>query len=291
MNKGALAVILAATLWGVDGVVLRPALYSLDVKVIVFLEHLIAFSLMAIPLFLERKALKKLVIKDWLAFFWIALFGGALGTMAITKALFLVDFNHISVILILQKLQPLFAILLAWILLKERPKKTFFFWAVMAIVGSYLITYGFEVPSVQGNSILIAALLSLAAAFSFGSSTVFGKFTVSRVSFRIATYLRFGLTTLVMFFFVAASGFSGISDIEGTHILRLILIAVTTGGLAIIIYYYGLKKVPASKATIYELAFPVTAVLLPYLISGALLSIGQFIGALLIIISMMMITK
>jgi drug/metabolite transporter (DMT)-like permease len=176
---GALCIIIAASLWGVDGVVLRPKLYSLDVPVVVFLEHFIAFLVMILFLAIsfvfgykilkkDFAELKKLGSKDWVLFFFIALLGGAIGTMAITKALFYVNFQGLSVIVILQKLQPLFAILLAIIMLKERPKPTFYIWAAIALIGSYLLTFGFNMPVFAGNKLFVASMLSLLAAFSWG---------------------------------------------------------------------------------------------------------------------------
>jgi len=73
--------------------------------------------------------------------------------------------------------------------------------------------------------------------------------------------------------------------------LILIIIAVTTGSGAIFIYYWGLRKVPASKATIYELGFPISAVIFDYLIHRSIMSGGQFLGAGFIIFSMIMIVR
>jgi drug/metabolite transporter (DMT)-like permease len=289
---GAIAIIVAAALWGIDGVVLRPSLYSLDVPVVVFLEHFIAFALMSVFFIYEIKELNKLRKGDWMSFIWVAVFGGAIGTMAITQALFLVNFHNLSAIIILQKLQPLFAIFIAIILLKERPQKRFYLWAVLAIVGSYFITFGFNQPVFEGNAILVASLLSLLAAFAFGSSTTFGKKAVAKVNFRVATYIRFGLTSLIMFAIVIATGsLFKIVAVGTSQIIMLFLIAITTGGTAIFIYYYGLKRVMASKATIYELAFPITAVILDYVINKSIMSPGQWLGAALIIVSMIMITR
>lgn len=298
MNKkylpiiSATCVMFAATLWGLDGIVLRPKLYHLDVPVVVFLEHLIAFAFMAIFLFFERKELKKLNRKDWLAFLWIALFGGAIGTMAITKALFYVGFVHLSVVILLQKLQPVFGISLAMLILKEKPKKDFFLLALSALIGSYFVTFGFNRPHFDtGNLTLVAAMLSILAAFAFGSCTVFGKQALKKINFRVGTYLRFGLTTLLMFLIVAATNrFDKFSAITIPNIWTLLIIVFSTGGVAIFIYYYGLKRVKASHATIYELMFPVSAIIFDYFIHGTILSPGQLLGAIVLIGSITKIT-
>ncbi|MCK5453220.1 MAG: EamA/RhaT family transporter, partial [Calditrichia bacterium] len=75
-------VIIAAGLWGVDGIVLRPSLFGLPVPLVVFIESTIVAVLLT-PFFLRRfPEIRKLEKKDWLVFFGIAVTGGALGTMA-----------------------------------------------------------------------------------------------------------------------------------------------------------------------------------------------------------------
>lgn len=296
---GALAVFFSAALWGVDGIVLRPSLYDLSVYIVVFLGHLIAFAFMA-PFFIrEWKETKKLNLVDWISMGLVALLGGAIGTVAITKSLFIVGFqgytelSSLSGVLILQKLQPVFAILLAILFLGEKPKKSFYPWAIVALLGSYLITFGFYTPQFSSNSFFIASMLSLLAAFSFGSSTVLGKRVLNRINFRVTTYLRFGLTSLIMLFIIAITNkFAAFSSVSlHPHITTLILIAFTTGGAAIFLYYWGLKRIMASRATLYELGFPLTAIALDYMVNGQLMSPGQFLGAGLIILSIIIITR
>jgi drug/metabolite transporter (DMT)-like permease len=278
---GALAVMFAAMLWGIDGAVLTPQLYTLDVVNVVFLLHALAFLFMIPLLWVEIKELKKLNSKDWLAFCWIALFGGAVGTMAITQALFLVHFVPLSVPILIQKLQPLFAIFLALIILKEKPSKEFYAYGALALAGSYLITFGFESPVISlENKTLVAAGLGLVAAFAFGSCTTVGRYAVEKINYRVSTYLRFGMTALLMAALVLALGKLGnFAAITQFQWLVMLVIVFTTGGVAIGIYYYGLRFVPAAKATFYELAFPATAIVLDFVLNGKILSLGQFAGA------------
>jgi len=290
---GALCIIFAAALWGLDGIVLRPSLYHLDVPVVVFLEHSIAFLLMSVFLMYEVRYIRRFTTKAWISMFWVALFGGAIGTMAITKALFLVNFQHLSAIIILQKLQPIFAIFLAYIILKERPPRQFYTWTIIALIGSYLVTFGIALPDFSGSSIAFAAMLSLLAAFAWGSSTVLGRNALkSGASFQLATYVRFGLTSMIMLaFLLATSRRDAFITLTQPNLVTLVIIALTTGGTAIFIYYYGLKKIPASRATIYELAFPVTAVLLDYFVNNSIMGPAQWVGAALIFGAMIRITQ
>lgn len=303
----ALAIMVAATLWAVDGILLTPWITDLglwDVPTFVFMLHAVAAIFLSYFLITKKEELKRLNKKDWIAFNLTGLFGGAIGTMAIIAAIINVYTNdlNISVILLLQKLQPVFAILLALSFLKERPKKIFFFLAIIALIGSYFLTFGFDKIDFSTNNMLAPALLAILAAFSFGSSTVFSKKAITKISHGLGTSLRFTITTGIMLIIITVisllnsagintgyEGFAGFKAINWEIFGVFILIALTTGGTAIFIYYWGLKRILASRSTIYELMFPVSAIILEYFIHDKMLTTGQWIGALVVIISITII--
>lgn len=292
-NYAPLFVIVAAALWGVEGIVLTPSLYSLPVPFVVFIQSgLISFIL--IPLIFKfRHELQELKLKDWLSFLGVAVFGGAIGTMAITKALFYVNFVNLSIVILIQKLQPLFALLLAAIILKEKLPKRFFIWALLAVAGTILMTFGLNMPNLDtGDKTIYAALFALIASFSFGFSTVLSKRALKNTSFELATYLRFSFTAFIMLLIVLSlNQFSAINSVTSTELIAFLLIAFTTGGSAIFLYYYGLKNISASVATICELAFPITAVLLEYILRDNILDAFQWVGVIILITSIFKVTK
>jgi len=282
---GTLAISISAIMWGFDGVVLTPRLSNLDVGWVVFILHAIPFLLMNIFMFKQYKNLSTFVKQDFILFFLVALLGGAIGTIAIVKALFLVDFHQLSVVVLLQKLQPIFAIILAAILLKEKIKKHFIIWASLAILSSYFLAFGISIPNITADDRTIqAALFALLAAFSFGSSTVFSKKILMNHNFVTATFFRYGLTSLLMLIFIIATGSMSEFDLTTkTNWIYFVIIGLTTGSGAIMIYYYGLRRVKAIVATISELLFPISAILFDYLFNGNVLSPIQLVAAVLMV--------
>jgi drug/metabolite transporter (DMT)-like permease len=278
---GAIAISVAAAFWGVDGVVLTPRLYNLNVAFVVFMLHALAFLIMNTFLFGEYRKIRTLSTSDTFTFFLIALFGGALGTMAIVHALFLVNFEKLTIVILLQKLQPIFAIALAMIFLKERMRRYYFIWASLAIIAGYFLTFGTTLPNFKtGDKTLEAALFSLLAAFSFGSSTVLSKKILGKYSFYTATFFRYGFTTVIMFIYIVSMGlYFQFDAVTPQNWLIFFIIAITTGSGAIFMYYYGLRKVRAVIATICELFFPITAIILDYIINDQRLSWVQWISA------------
>lgn len=279
---GITSVIFAAILWGLDGVALTPRLFNLNVGFVVLMLHLIPFAIMNLFLFKNYKYLFKFSKEDYIYLFLVALFGGAIGTLAIVKALFLVNFQNLSVVILLQKLQPVFAIILAAILLKEKIKKEFILWAGVAIIASYFLAFGFKLPVLSGNY-FYASMYALLAAFSYGSATVFGKKVLNKYSFHTSTFYRFFFTSIIMLIYILLTKSMQFSQITQMNWIIFLIITFTTGSAAIFLYYYGLKKIKASISTICELFFPISAIVFDYFINGNVLTFVQWIAAIVMI--------
>lgn len=293
-HYGAGLVCLAATMWGFDGIVLTPRLFKLNVAYVVFVLHLLPFIGMTL-LFgrKEFKNIKKLSREDLFFYFMIALFGGALGTLSIVKALFLVNFNHLTVVTLLQKLQPVFAILLAKFILGEKVGKNFLFWAGAALVSGYFLTFQLSLPHLSlDDKMGEASLFAILAAFSFGSSTVFGKKILANSSFRTALYTRYMFTSIITGLIVGFNGnFHWFMKTTPHQWMIFIIIGLTTGSGAIMLYYIGLRYIKANIATICELCFPVSSILFDYIFNGKILSPIQFLSAGMLLFSIYRITK
>jgi drug/metabolite transporter (DMT)-like permease len=282
---GALAVSISAIMWGFDGIVLTPRLYNLDVGYVVFMLHLIPFAIMNLFLYKQYRHIKNFTASDYLLIGLIALFGGAIGTMAIVKALFLVNFKKLTIVVLLQKLQPVFAIALASLVLKEKMGKNFLLWASLAILAGYFLTFGFNAPNLEGGSNTVyAALFALLAAFSFGSSTVLSKKILEKYTFYTATFFRYAFTSIIMFFVVLFTAkFVEFQNTTANNWVIFIIIAFTVGSGAIFLFYFGLKKVRAIIATICELFFPISAIIFDYIFNGQKLSAIQWVSAAVMI--------
>jgi len=77
----------------------------------------------------------------------------------------------------------------------------------------------------------------------------------------------------------------------GSQWKYLLAITFSTGLVALIIYYYGLQRVAASRAAILELAWPLSSVIIGWLWLHQGLTLSQAIGALLLTATTFLITK
>jgi len=289
---GALLICAAATLWGVDGVVLTPRLSGLPVLVVVLLLHAVPFLLMQPFLHRSYRPVARLPPAGQLTLLLVALCGGLVGTLAIVKALFLTHFDRLSVVVLLQKLQPVFAILLAALLLGERLTPRFILWAVVAMAGAYTLTFGLGMPDIADSpSQVEASLWALLAAAAFGSATVLGKRLLGYLDFKQATFARYGVTTVLALAALVASGTGlGLGSITTGQWGLILLIGLTSGSGAIFAYYHGLTRIRASAATICELCLPLSAVVLDYLVNDSVLAPWQWVGAALLTLAITRVT-
>ena len=286
-----LAIIIAALLWSLDAL-LRQSLYSLSPLLVIALEHGIG-SLLFTPVIIKHWVkLKALKQTAWISLLWISILGGICGTYFYTKALSYIGYIDLSVVVLLQKFQPLFAVSLAAIILKEKLSNRYLVLALFAMIGGYLVTFGNEPISNGDNNTLIAALFSLLAAFCWGSSTVLGKQALMFLPYSFVTALRLIITTIVSMLIIIYSDFNIIySHISYKQWKILLLIVISTGTVALFIYYYGLKKLPASHTTLFELFWPLSAVIIDWIIIGNPLSIPQLSGAVILLASMTILTQ
>lgn len=267
-------VVIGAALWGSDAFFRRTLALELPATVIVAAEHLIITALLLPVVWASRDALKRFGPADWLS---LVVIGS--GSSAFATVLFTMSFTYgdPNTPLLLQKLQPLFAVGAAAVILRERVGPRFFVFLAVAMSGAYLIT--FPDPWAVGFERLAPAVLAIGAAVLWAMGTVLGRRMTALVSPTRLTALRItiGLAVLAPIA-VVQNGFADSSRLIADSFGPLILLALVPGLLALLVYYRGLKSTPASAASIAELAFPLTAVCLNYLAFDAVLTGSQVLG-------------
>lgn len=291
MSLGWILIVIAATMWGIDGILLTPRYFSygfFDVKFIVFVSHLVPTIILSILFFGEYKKIKYFEKNDFIYYGLIALFGGTIGTLSIVKALQLSNFS-LSLVTVIQKMQPIFAVILAYFLLNEKPKKRFYIIFVITLISLYFLIFGLNNPTLLPKNNLSAAFYSLLAAVSFGSSTVFGKKIVNKFSFVTTTFYRFLFTTIISGILLVIFSKSSIESariyFSNSNIYTLTTIIAVYSLSAILLYYKGMITTKATYATICELAYPLSSVIVEAIVFKRILSSVQLLFAAILVIS------
>jgi drug/metabolite transporter (DMT)-like permease len=305
---GPLLIVGASLLWSIDGFIRASSLYALPPVLMTFWEHFLGLFLITPFFWSKRHEIKTLTRKDWMPILAIAFFAGPLAGIFYTYALTQISFANFSIVVLLQQTQPIWAILIAGIMLKEKITAKFLILAAVAMSGVYLIVFKVLVPNLNtGNGTALAGMLALLAAMAWGSATSFGKYVLHKVSFGTMAFLRFSLASLFAFIlfgiFSAVQAVTGAKDIFGkAHNLNqlfslttaqwenLVLIVLISGAGAMLVYYFGLKQTKARVATICELAWPASSLVIGILFFKNTFNVTQIVGIVLLIAAMISIS-
>ena len=288
---GPVLIIIAALLWALDGVI-RRGLYSFEPIHIIFFEHAIGF-LILLPFALPALRKSSFTKKEWGVLALVSLLSGLLGTLFFTTALLKTMFISFSVVFLLQKLQPLFAIATARIFLKEPLPPRYIRLALCALLAAYFVTFPLgKVNFETGAGTAMAALFALLAAIAWAISTTFSKIALANHNPRAVTFIRFAITTTLAFLAIVI--FSKVDTLRaptGGEFIRFLIIALSTGMVALLIYYKGLKTTPVRVSTILELTFPFVAIMIDVFLYKSVLHWSQYVAAALLLFVMYRITK
>jgi len=278
-------------MWAFDGII-RRSLFTLPSITIVFYEHLFG-AVILLPYFIRTFNKEGLTRKEFFLLLFISMFSGVLGTLWFTTALLKTSFISFSVVYLIQKLQPIFAISAAAIVLKEKITKSYIKWAVLALIAAYFVTFknGY-INFATGTGTIIAALYALGAAFAWGSSTAFSKLALIKRPSMYITSLRFLLTAILGLGMVFVFGQSkSLASPTFSQLSRFLLIAVSTGMVSVAIYYRGLKKVQANVSTILELVYPLLAVFIDATLYKSFLAPTQYLAGGVLLFAIYKISK
>lgn len=292
-KRGPLIVFLASLLWATDNP-FRSPLYQggLSVPFVGFLEHLLN-SIVSLPgLIKHRMALKKLTAKQLAGLLYIGAGASALGALLFVQGAVEMNYNF-TIAALLQKLQPVFAILLATIFLKEKLESNFWMLALPALIGAYLVTFGLASPmalfSSGGHLKLIGPILAILAAVLWAGGTVVGRALLADLDFEFVNGMRFLFGFLFLACYLPFAGGAQFSHMTEFFWRNVVIIALVSGFFPLLIYYYGLKFTKASVATLMELGYPLALTVVNWIFLGIKLNSWQILGALVLLVSVTML--
>ena len=293
---GILFVILACLLWGMDTLIRYPLVdRGIHPVTIVFLEHCFLVLIFSTPLISQIKRIGELKLVDLFSFLIIGGFGSAIATVAFTESF---QYLNPSLVILLQKLQPLVAIILAAIVLKEEIKKEFILWAGICLIGGLLVSS----PDIERfYKLMVSNMGTVTSDFAFkgyglvgvsilgwGATTVFGK-RLSLAGFEPKSIMagRFLTGLLVLIPFVQWN--KSLILPNGEDYLKILIMVIISGALAMWFYYQGLKRLPAKTTAIAEMFFPFFAIIANWIFLGKQLTELQLLGGAILIFGSLVI--
>ncbi len=287
---GTFYVIFACLLWGMDTLIRYPLVESgTNPITIVFYEHCILALIFSVGLLPNLRRIGELKLADIFSFLVIGCLGSAIATVAFTESF---RYLNPSLVILLQKLQPVVAIGLAAVVLKEELQKQFVVWAGVCLFGGLLVSspdierfYGLLVSdfgAVTSDVALRGYGLVGVSILGWGATTVFGK-RLSLVGFETRSIMggRFLLGLVALVPFVQFD--RALILPRGEDYLRILIMVIISGALAMWLYYQGLRRLSAKTTAVAEMFFPFFAIIVNWIFLGKELSQLQLIGGAILI--------
>jgi drug/metabolite transporter (DMT)-like permease len=275
-------VALGASLWATDAIFRSQIVGAFTATEIVAISHLVCAPICLMIAWPYRKLISKLSRKDWVTLLFLAAGPSSLAMVMFTQS-FATAGNY-NVPILVQKLQPAFAIALAAIFLGERPKRMFWVLAPTAMLGAFLISFGWTgCPNCLNGPDPWPVALAFGAAFIWGAGTVVGRHLVLHHPWQMITSLRYLVALPILWAFVVGQGGMTFSKPLMDSMFVFAVMAIGPGLIALFIYYSGLTFTSASVATIAELAYPAAAIGVNWLLLDQELTQAQITGTIVLL--------
>ena len=287
---GTFFIMIACFTWALDALIRYPLLSAgYSTLQIVLIEHVTLVLFVSTMLWRYRHVYRHMSISGFSSLFFIGGIGSAIGTLAFTEAF---HYLNPTIVILLQKLQPIVAILLAYWLLKEHIEGRFLQWAAVILLGSFVMMW----PDLRalGNaqwyyssdtiSLLKGYGYTLIAVVAWGAATVCGKYlSHQNIPANAIMSGRFvaGLLVLLPMALVQSNGLSLMTPVD---LSLVVVMALLSGFIGMWFYYQGLKTIPAQLATLAELSFPVFAAVINWVFLDMGLTGYQIIGGMMLIL-------
>lgn len=293
---GTFLVILACLFWGMDTLIRYPLVErGINPITIVFYEHFILTLIFSLGLIPAIKRIGELKIADVFSFIVVGGIGSAVATVAFTESF---QYLNPSLVILLQKFQPLVVILLSSLILKEEIQKGFLIWASICLIGGLLISSPdivrfYDLMRTNFNTVisdtaLQGYMLVGVSIVGWGATTVFGK-RLTIVGFETKSIMagRFLTGLLVLIPFVNWN--RSLILPQGEDYLRILIMVLISGALAMWLYYQGLKRISAKTTAIAEMFFPFFAIMVNWFFLGKQLTDLQLLGGGVLILGSLVI--
>lgn len=195
-----------------------------------------------------------------------------------------ISYGKASISAILVSSNPMFVVIFAYFILRERITLTQFFGLLAGLVGIGLLIFGEgDLAAGKYPNLSLSIALALAAALVFGLYAVLTKQSVARHGNIITNCVSFLGGSVLLFGYNALAGEQMLIRLNWQNALVMAHLGIIVTGIAYLFFFEGMKKLGANTASFYFFLKPVIASLLAVFILREALSTLQVIAILVII--------
>ena len=278
---GIIYVLIAGILWGTMGVFVNYfdgiGLGSIDIAGV---RVFFASVLVVLFLLLKNPALLKFRLKD----IWCFIGSGLVSLMIFTVCYFkTIVLSTMSVAAVLLYTSPVFVIILSFVIFKEKITGIKAISCIVCVAGCAFVS---GVVGSDTSISLVAFLLGISSGFAYALYSIFSRFALQKgyPSITITAY-TFIFATLGLMFFADIDVIANSVLTKPSNCVIMLLSGLITAVLPYLFYTMGLERIESGKAAVVAAVEPVVAVILGGVIFHDKLSLLQYFGIILVILS------
>ncbi len=180
---------------------------------------------------------------------------------------------------------PIFVILGASVILKEKLTRVKFICTLVAFVGIVLVTFGSDAGGevADGKNHLLGILLGVGAAALYAGDILINK-VIDGVTAQERTLVQLFVAGAVCIPYTLLAENLGAVEFTSTSIVLLIIMGIVHTGIAYTMYFGSMKQLPAQTVALLSYIDPVASVILAVLlIPNSVLSALGWVGAVLVL--------
>jgi drug/metabolite transporter (DMT)-like permease len=269
-------VTLAAASWGTWPLVLRSAERIAPMSA-AFESSILMFVILLVsgPLALRDRIRRRATLGDWLGVAWLGV-GDAMNAYFFFKAY---QRTSVAIAVLTHYLAPLFVSVGAPLLLRERPSRRTYVAVAIGFGGLVLLLEPWKAAAHPTDA--LGAAFGAASAVFYGSNVLFTKRLVGAFSGSEQMFFHCFVALPLLAVMVPAPEW-GAFDARAAGVVALG--SLGPGALAGLFFVWGLRRVPASRASTLTLLEPLVAVLIGVAIYGERVGIAGLLGGGLILL-------
>lgn len=272
--------ILMTVLFGLSFIATKNALAGMGVFQLVFSRNILAFGLLSLLLWRQRRQLA--ITRSDLKYFLMVAGLSPVGYF-IFETFGLRYSNPASVALIIATI-PIFTGLFSMRILKERLSILSGLGIVISLFGVYLLVSVSQSSAIAPRPVL-GNMLTFGAAIAGGLYTIVCRQLTQKYAPTTITFYQTAIASLVFLPLALLEGQTRIPlRLDAMVLLNVAYLAVGCSVLAYFILNYTLRHLQATRVAVFTNLIPVITIFASWLLYNELLSFRQFIGAIFIIV-------
>jgi drug/metabolite transporter (DMT)-like permease len=275
------AIVLSMIFWSFSFIWTRVAIHSFQPMTLITLRLIIASLLLFVVLKSSGK-FQKLRRKDMKWFILLAFFEPFVYYVGETYGLTMVESTLAAVIV---STIPLFAPILAFVVLRERISWPNIIGIVVSLIGVFFVIYepsgGFKANSWG------VALLFLAVFAAICYATVLRKIPNSYNNMSVIFYQSLiGLFFFIPTFFVADYSTIQTLKVSRESLLALFMLSVFASVIAFVLFAGAVRKVGVTRTNVFVNLIPVFTAILSWIILDEILTLSKWIGIIIVVVGL-----